>query len=151
MREKLSDIQVKAWARLVWASQATVEAIENDLKVAGLPPLDWYDILLELERSERGELRPKELAAETLFTRYNVTRLVNRMEAEGLVTRGAHPDDGRGAVVRITRQGRAMRKKIWPVYEEAIEKHFASKLSDEEAQTLANLLATLIRGTPGAD
>ena len=139
-----SDTQVKAWARLVWASQTVTGRIESDLKAAGMPPLTWYDVLLELERAKGGALRPREIAEETLFTRYNVTRLIDRMERKGLVRRVPCPEDARGALVEITDAGRTLRKDMWPVYAAALQKHFADKLNDDEADQLAELLGALL-------
>lgn len=147
MSEQPSEKQVQAWARLVWASQAVADAIEADLKEAEFPPLDWYDVLLELERADKGELRPSEIAEVTLFTRYNVTRLVDRLQKKGLVERVACPEDARGAVVRITDEGRSLREQMWPVYRAAIKRHFSDKLSEEEAGQLRELLGKLLVGT----
>lgn len=144
MSKTLSDSTITAWARLVRTSQFVIGAIEADLKAAGMPPLHWYDVLLELERAEGGELRPREIARETLFTRYNVTRLVDRLERQGLAKRVACLEDARGAVVQITDKGRKLRHKMWPVYATAIERHFANKLDQREVGHLARLLRKII-------
>ena len=143
MAGNLSDSAAIAWARLVRASQSVIGAIEADLKAKGFPALDWYDVLLELERAG-GELRPREIAKETLFARYSVTRLVDRLEKQGLVKRGVCPEDARGAVIQITQKGRKLRTKMWPVYAAAIERHFAEKLSDSQAEQLGKLLRKII-------
>lgn len=143
MNEKPAEVEVRAWARLVRASQAVIGAIEADLKAAGLPSLHWYDVLLELDGARNGELRPSELAEQTLFERYSITRLVDRLESRGLVERIPCPEDARGAVVRITEEGRALRRAMWPVYAEAIRKRFAARLDAGEAEQLAGLLAKL--------
>ena len=72
------------------------DAIERDLKQAGLPPLTVYDVLLELDRAEAGRLRPFELASRTLFPQPNLSRLIDRLENDGLVSREAFNKDGRG-------------------------------------------------------
>jgi DNA-binding MarR family transcriptional regulator len=145
MGETPSDLQVQAWARLVWASQTVAGAIEAELKAAGFPALAWYDVLLELERAEGGELRPREIAEETLFTRYNVSRLIDRLQKNGLVERVPCPEDARGAVVRITDKGRKLRGEMWPAYAAAIRRHFADRLTEKEATQLAGTLSKLIR------
>ena len=48
----------RVWMRLMRASRTTLAAIEAALKGAGLPPLSWYDALLELRRAGVGGLRP---------------------------------------------------------------------------------------------
>ena len=58
MTAKLADITVTAWARLIRAQQAMLERVEADLKTAGLPPLAWYDVLLELNRTDGAAAAP---------------------------------------------------------------------------------------------
>lgn len=143
MNERPAEIEVRAWARLVRASQAVIGAIEDDLKAAGLPSLHWYDVLLELDGAAGGALRPSEIAEQTLFERYSVSRLVDRLEARGLVERVPCPEDARGAMVRITDEGRALRRAMWPVYAAAIKRRFAERLEGDDAAELARLLAKL--------
>ena len=80
MSRKPSDAATKAWARLIRAREIVVGAVERDLKAAGLPPLAWYDVLLELTRAPDGRLRPFELEKETLLLQYNLSRLLDRLE-----------------------------------------------------------------------
>jgi len=143
MSKTLNDSTMMAWARLVRASQSVIGAIEADLKATGFPALDWYDVLLELERSGGG-LRPREIAKETLFARYSVTRLTDRLESQGLVKRIACPDDARGAIITITRKGMKLRKEMWRVYAMAIQRHFADRLEAGDAEQLARLLGKVI-------
>lgn len=144
MKHHPSDETVTAWARLVRAEQTVLEQIEAELKAADLPPLAWYDVLLELSRAEDGRLRPLELERRTLLAQYNASRLVDRMEKAGLVARLPHPEDGRGQLVAITAEGRAQQKRIWKVYGPAIERHVGAKLTRHEATELAKLLKKLI-------
>ena len=51
MDPKLDETTLTAWARLVRAQQVLLEWVEVELKKAGLPPLRWYDVLLELHRA----------------------------------------------------------------------------------------------------
>lgn len=139
-----SDDAVRAWTRLLRAQRVTLAAVEGDLKAAGLPPLGWYDVLWELVRAA-GPLRPLELEARLLLAQHNVSRLLDRMEAAGLVARAPFAGDGRGQVVEVTPAGRAMQERMWAVYGPAIGRHVADRLGPEAA-TLAALLARLLPG-----
>jgi DNA-binding MarR family transcriptional regulator len=55
-----------------------------------------------------GPLTPSELAARERVQRPTVTRIVCRLEEEGLVTRAADPADRRSALITITPAGRAL-------------------------------------------
>lgn len=138
-----SESVVRAWARLERAHRAAQTTVEGRLKEAGLPTLAWYDALLELERAGAAGLRPFELQREMLFAQYNLSRLVDRLTAAGYVARSASAEDGRGQVLTITREGKAIRKRMWPVYAAAIEETVGRHLSAAEATTLADLLGRL--------
>lgn len=140
---KPSDEAVTAWARLVRVSQAVLSRVESDLKAAGLPPLVWYDALLELERSRPGGLRPYQLRERMLLAQYNLSRLTDRLKNAGHIEREDCADDGRGQVLKITEEGRALLRSMWPVYRQAIATHFADKLDADETAALALTLAKL--------
>jgi DNA-binding MarR family transcriptional regulator len=78
-----------------------------------------------------------------LLEQYNLSRLIDRMEAEGLVARVPFPGDARRQFVQITAQGRALHKRMWPVYGAAIERHVGCKFSEPETALLAELLARI--------
>ena len=142
------DSAVHAWARLVRAHRAALATVEGHLKAARLPPLAWYDALLELERAGEAGLRPFELQQAMLLAQYNLSRLADRLEAAGYIARTASEDDGRGHRLIITPAGLAVRREMWPVYAAAIESAVGARLSDAEARTLGDLLQKLY--APGA-
>lgn len=141
-----SEAAIRAWTGLVRAQATVLGAVEAELKQAGLPPLAWYDVLLELERASPEGLRPVALEARLLLAQPNVSRLLTRLEAKRLIERRPCPDDRRGQEVHITPAGQALRQAMWPVYSAAIERHVAGKLDDAEAERLADLLDRLARG-----
>lgn len=138
-----SPAATRAWVRLMRAQQFVLAAIEQDLKAADLPPLGWYDVLLELSRAVEGRLRPFEIEERTLLAQHNLSRLLDRMNKAGLVQREVFAEDGRGRWVIITEGGRAMQARMWSVYAPAIQRHLGDKLNDAQADQLANLLARL--------
>jgi DNA-binding MarR family transcriptional regulator len=135
---------VRAWARLMKAQQLALAAIEQALKKAELPPLAWYDVLLEVERAGPDGLRPLELERAMLLAQYNLSRLVDRIERAGYVERRACEEDGRGQLIAITDKGKVIRRKMWPVYARAIEAAIGRHLSTKQADALDGLLGTLI-------
>lgn len=138
-----SDLTVATWANLIRAHRVALLAVENRLKAADLPPLAWYDALLELERGEGGPLRPFELEQAMLLSQSNVSRLVDRLEEAGYLEKRQCPMDGRGTFLSITASGKAMRRRMWTVYAAAIEDAVGAKLSKGEARTAAALLRKL--------
>ncbi|MCT8996829.1 MarR family winged helix-turn-helix transcriptional regulator [Chelativorans intermedius] len=143
MTEKPSEAVVSAWVALARAGRLATARVEERLKCAQMPPLSWYDALWELEKAGEGGLRPFELEKALLFQQYNLSRLADRLETAGLIARCACPQDRRGQVLKITEQGRALRRQMWVVYAEAIEEAIGTRLSEEEAGRLASLLCKL--------
>ena len=149
MSDKPDEATVRAWARLTRAQQRAQDAIEGALKAAGLPPLAWYDVLLETERAGKAGLRPFELERAMLLAQYNLSRLLERIEAAGYLERRPCEEDGRGHRLLVTDSGRALRRKMWPVYAKAIEAAVGQHLSARQAKTLGELLGFLIEGPTG--
>lgn len=136
-----SDAAVRAWVRLVRAHAAALAVVEGALKKAGHPPLEWYDVILELERA--GPLRPRDLQARLLLAQSNLSRLLDRMEEAGAVERRPCDGDRRGHVMANTPEGQALRQSMWPVYAGAIQTAVGSKLNEAEATTLFDLLGRI--------
>ncbi|TRC90606.1 winged helix-turn-helix transcriptional regulator [Mesorhizobium sp. WSM4310] len=134
---------IKAWARLMRVSRQLVESVEDALKEGGLPPLAWYDVLHELAEAGEGGLRPFQLIERTLFAQYNISRLLARLEADGLVEKLPVADDGRGQTIRITAKGRETRRLMWAVYGRSIAELVGGKLSADELKMMSTLLGRL--------
>jgi DNA-binding MarR family transcriptional regulator len=145
MKGKLTPAVVEAWANLVRTERTLLDKVEEDLKRARLPPLDWYHVLYEIDRSPKGMMRQTGVQDRTQLAQYNVCRLVDRLEREGLVERRQCQIDGRNNVLLITAKGRALRRSMWPVYAAAIEEHFGAHLGEGDAEQLALLLGKLVR------
>ncbi|GAB3338114.1 MarR family transcriptional regulator [Bordetella tumulicola] len=114
-----------------------IREVERRLADANLPSYAWYDTLWGLESGPGGTRRMHELADTLVIERYNLTRLVDRLEQEGLVTRSRSATDGRAAYASITREGRVLRKKMWKVYQSTITELFLNQFSASEQQALA--------------
>lgn len=130
----------RAWVAIQRFGPALLARVEDRLQDAGLPPLEWYDVLWAIERE--GPLRQRDLASHMLVARYSISRLIDRMEAEGLVERKECPNDARGQMAHLTAAGLKLRKEMWTVYGKAIREALAP-LSEKEALQLAALLSKL--------
>jgi DNA-binding MarR family transcriptional regulator len=135
---------VSAWARLMRVQQKALAQIESALVAARFPPLVWYDVLLELERVGEAGLRPFELEREMLLAQYNLSRLVDRIEKAGYVERRACKDDARGHIIVITASGKDLRRKMWPIYAQAIQGCFGDYLPEKKIAALDAILGDLL-------
>lgn len=137
----LTPAGLDAWRAFLTSHRAVVDRIERDLAAAGdLLPLTWYDVLLELNAAPERRLRQRDLARAVVLTRSGISRLIDRLEAAGLVRTEPNPNDRRGGLVALTAAGREALRRTWPAYARAIQQHFARHLTAEEARTLAGAL-----------
>jgi DNA-binding MarR family transcriptional regulator len=140
---KRIDKVLHVWVRLIRAHDKVLRKVEAAVKAKGLPPIAWYDVLLELSREGGRKLRPVELEKELLVAQYNLSRLLDRMESAGLIERIACPGDARGQMIQLTPEGRAMQKRVWPAYRDAVEENLAPNFHEKDLEQLAKLLGAI--------
>ncbi len=134
-----------AWSLFLTAHALVAEEIEKRLSAAGLPPLAWYDALWALERAPEGTARMYEIAERMVIARYNLTRLMDRLEADGLVERYRSDEDRRAAYARLTPKGRALRREMWKVYGPAVDELFLSQLPQAQQAAMAESFRLITR------
>jgi len=139
-----TETDVAAWRALLLAQSTALKAIEADLAAAGLVPLTWYDVLLELNAAPGRRLRMQRLADRVVLSRTRVSRLVDELGGAGLVERLPDPDDGRACFARITPAGRAALRRAAPAYLRGIAEHFTRHLDEREKQTLVTALTRVV-------
>jgi DNA-binding MarR family transcriptional regulator len=133
-----------AWAALLRVHAALVPALHQELQATHGLPLTWYDVLLELNAAPGRRLTIGELGRVAVVSRSRVSRVVDELARAGLVTRESHPADRRSAYAVITDAGRRRLRAAAPTYLRGIERHFTSKLTAREAQTIATALGKVL-------
>ena len=131
-----------AWRGVLFAASRTLQVAEPDLIARAGFPLTWLDVLAQLHDAGDEGLRMQELEQRSLFTRSGLTRLVDRIEAAGLVRREAVPGDRRGVRVALTEEGRRRHDVAFRDHNQVIERVFASRLSQPQLHAVADALAT---------
>ena len=138
MAPEIDEPHLAAWRSLLNAHATMTARIEEALAEAGLPPLAWYDVLWPLYD---GPLRMRDLAGRVVtISRSGLTRLVDRIEAAGLLERRAAEGDRRGTEVVITPEGKKLLRRMWPVYAGVLRECFVDALSESEAALLRDAL-----------
>lgn len=107
--------QTEIWIAMNLTTRSIQARIGAALKAAGLPSLKWYDVLWSIEL-RGGQVRPVELAEDTIFEQSSISHLGRRLVSEGLIEIVGHSGDRRGKILQITEKGRALRKEMWAVY-----------------------------------
>lgn len=137
----LDEFHLAAWRAFINAHAAVIDRIEERLAEARRLPLTSYDVLVALAEAPGRRLRMNDLANRVVvLSRSGVTRLVDRLEAEGLLRRERTAADRRGAYAVITEKGVEELDRARPVYARAIDEFFARHLDDGEVRTITAAL-----------
>lgn len=107
--------------------------------------LGEFDVLATLRRHGRGaKLTPKEIAAATFVTPSGLTSRLARLEEMGLISRHADPNDGRGALIKITPAGKRVADRGIEIVV-AIEDRYMNELSTHMKKGLDQSVTRLIK------
>jgi len=129
---------------ILHAAHAAEDEVESKLNAVGL---SLAKLLALKALSEAGESLPLgQLADRLSCVKSNITQLMDRLEADGLVARRPDPHDRRTKLAVLTAAGRRACQHGTRVHQEA-ERHLLGRLTPDEARQLAALLARV--GTRG--
>jgi DNA-binding MarR family transcriptional regulator len=123
---------LRAHAELVRELDAEL-AREHDM------PLSSYEVLLFLNDSSEGRMRMSELADSVLLSRSGLTRLVDRLERQGLLRRERCESDARGFFAEITPEGRRAFAVARKTHLDGVRRLFLSRFSRDELRTLGGM------------
>ncbi len=133
------------WRTFLRVHASLTRRLEHDLIVEHDLPLASYDVLVQLAEAPQGRLRMTDLAERVLLSRSGLTRLVDRLAADGLVERQSCLSDARGTFTVITDAGRARLRGAAPTHLRGIQDYMTSRLEADELDTLGDLLGKLLR------
>jgi DNA-binding MarR family transcriptional regulator len=135
--EELTATELGAWRGLLRVHSALVRALDAELDAAHELPLTSYDVLIYLREAPGRRLRMAELADRVLLSRSGVTRLVDRLEREGLIARDSCTSDGRGSFAVLTDEGELMLARARPTHLAGVRDRFLRHFSEDELRTMA--------------
>jgi DNA-binding MarR family transcriptional regulator len=147
--ELLDRTELGAWRGLLRVHSRMTKALDAELIAAHGISLSSYEVLLFLSDAPEGRLRMSELADGVLLSRSGLTRLVDRMERDGLLRRERCEDDARGFNALITAEGRELFQSARRTHLDGVRELFLSHLSDDELRTLARLWEKVAPGAAG--
>lgn len=147
-KRRLSEDEVRAWEAFLRAYAATSHALERVSETRGGLPLGEHFLLVQVARAPQTGIRPTDLAARSLLTKSGLTRALERLERDGLITHGVCPSDKRSYFVLLTPKGRHLLRRSAPSHIRAIAEHFAEPLSGDELQVVTAAMER-IAGTGG--
>jgi DNA-binding MarR family transcriptional regulator len=150
--ERLSDQELRAWRGLLRAHSFLSKALDADLEAQHGLPLTSYEVLLHLADAADHRIRMHDLAERVLLSRSGLTRLIDRMERDGLIRRETCPSDARGSFAVLTDEGRTMFAKARSTHLAGIRALFLDRFSPAELDALADAWERVLpAGCAGAD
>jgi DNA-binding MarR family transcriptional regulator len=140
---EIGAVRLAAWRRFLEAHARVIDLLEDELRVDEDLPLSWYDVLVQLSEAGDRQLRMQELASAVLLSKSGLTRLIDRMERAGLVSRRPCEDDRRGTYAVLTDAGLQRLRDAAPTHVRGVAEHFTTLLDDHEAAVLAQALGRI--------
>lgn len=135
----LAPEELQAWRGLLRAHASLAKRLDAELEQAHGLPLTSYEVLSYLDGEENGRMRMCDLAASIVLSRSGLTRLVDRLEREGLLERCSCTHDARGSYACLTDAGRERLHAARSTHLAGVHEHFLSRFSEQELRMLGGL------------
>src|SRR5688500_9007671 len=136
--QPFTDVELRAWRGLLRTHAMLVKRLDAELEAAHGLALTSYEVLLHLRHAESGKMRMCDVAESVLLSRSGLTRLVDRLEREGLVERAACADDARGSYAKITEAGRKKLLEARGTHLSGVREHFLEHLTPQHLDALGD-------------
>lgn len=146
----LEPCELAAWRGFLRAHTRLVRELDAELEAEHGMPLTSYEVLLYLADSPGGRMRMSELAEAVLLSRSGLTRLVDRLERDGLLERSTCPSDARGLFAVMTDRGRRAFAAARITHLEGVRRSFTTQFSPGELKQMAAFWDRLTADPPGA-
>jgi DNA-binding MarR family transcriptional regulator len=147
----LTATELGAWRGLLRVHTALVKALDAELSAEHDLPLSSYEVLITLESAPGRKRRMAELADSVLLSRSGMTRLVDRLERDGLLMRDTCTDDGRGCYAVLTERGAELLTRARPTHLEGVRERFLSCFSSDELEILAGYWERVLPGAAAVE
>ncbi len=139
--QALTSTELHAWKGFLRAHHALVARLDAELVEQHRLPLTSYEVLLRLANGPASGIRMSDIADSVLLSRSGLTRLVDRLEREGLVERCSCPSDARGQLALLTDRGRALFGDAQRTHLRGVRREFLDRFDPAELEQLAELWA----------
>lgn len=141
------EVRAQGWRTLAALHGLIETALERSLQADARLSVVEYTVLDALSRQDGWHMRMQQLARATALSPSATTRLVNRLEDRGLLTRVLCADDRRGIYTELTDAGSRLLEQARPAHDAALERALAEAQHVPELAPLADALQDLHAGT----
>ena len=127
------------WRAYLRGHATVTRALEAELIAEQRLSLAAYDVLVQLADAPEHRLRMTELADAVLLSRSGLTRLVDRLERVGLVSRSRVREDGRGVAATLTERGVERLRRASRTHQDGVMRHFGDRLDESDLAQLRRI------------
>lgn len=145
------DDRLGPWRSFLQAHARLVRRLDTELRAAHGISLPEYEALLHLGRSPERRLRMTQLAGQVLLSKSGVTRLVDRLVADGLVERSTCPTDARGAEAVLTSLGLERLRSAAQTHLDGVDRYFVSAVDPDDLAAIDRAMDAISRRTGEVD
>jgi DNA-binding MarR family transcriptional regulator len=145
----LTESELAAWRGFLRVHSALERELDAELVADHVLPLSSYEVLLTVGDAPAERMRMSEIADSVLLSRSGVTRLVDRLERDGLVERIPCEDDARGQYAVLTPRGREVFDAARATHLAGVRRRFLGRLDPEELRGMAAFWERLVPGVTG--
>jgi DNA-binding MarR family transcriptional regulator len=121
------------------AHSCLARRLDAELDGAHGLPMTSFEVLHHVEEAPEGRMRMCDLAEQAQLSRSGLTRLVDRLERDGLLSRCSCSHDARGAYACLTRNGRERLEEARVTHLDVMRSAFFTRFSEEELAMLADM------------
>jgi DNA-binding MarR family transcriptional regulator len=139
-----TELELDAWRGFLRTHATLVRELDEELTERHGLPLSSYDVLVQLDEAPEGMLRMSQLADAVLLSRSGLSRLVTRLEKQGLLERLECENDARGAFAAITDAGREKLAEARVTHRAGVRERFLDKLGERELRQLSKAWSRLL-------
>jgi DNA-binding MarR family transcriptional regulator len=135
--EPLTDTELAAWRGMLRVHATLAKELDAELEAGHQLPLSSYDVLTTLADQPGDRMRMCDLAEAVVLSRSGLTRLVDRLQREGLIERAQCTSDARGAYAVLTRTGEARLREAQALHRDGVRRRFLRHFSEDELRQMA--------------
>jgi DNA-binding MarR family transcriptional regulator len=138
--------ETRAWFGLLHSSAHMTRELDADLVAAHGLPLNAFEVLMRVSHADGGQVRMTELARQVVLSLSGLSRLVDRLEREGLLTRESCSADARGAFAKLTPAGERKLAEARATHLAGVRALFLHRLSPVQQELLGEVWDAVLPG-----
>jgi DNA-binding MarR family transcriptional regulator len=149
--DEFTGTELGAWRGLLRVYWSLFRALDAEMEAEHGLPLTSYEVLIHLADTPEGKMRMRDLADAALLSRSGLTRLVDRLERDGLIERASCPSDARGAYAVITEKGRDLLARARPAHRNGVRRRFLDRFDEDELLRMGEFWERVLPGATGGE